>query len=115
MQDGAGCHQSKKVTVWLKKKLTRKNCASPSVNWRDEDDLDRWPSNSPDLNPIENLWSIFQNAVAKHQPKTTDQFRRLLTNVWWYEISQDYIRDLFDSMPRRVHAVIQREGKMSKY
>ena len=60
-------------------------------------------------------WSIFQNAVAKHQTKTTDQFRRLLANVWWYEISQDYIRDLFDSMPRRVHAVIQREGKMSKY
>ncbi len=34
-----------------------------------------WPSNSPDLNPIENLWSIVKRNVEKKMPKNTDDLR----------------------------------------
>lgn len=34
-----------------------------------------WPSNSPDLNPIENLWSIVKRNVEKRQPKNLDDLR----------------------------------------
>ena len=88
--------------------------AVPSVNWRDAENLHRWPSNSPDLNPIENLWSFFQDAVAAHEPKTLDEFEVLLDKVWW-GIPQDHIRNLYHSMPTRLRTVLAADGQMTKY
>ena len=49
MQDGAPCHRSKIV-----KKFLEENHVTT---------LD-WPGNSPDLNPIENLWAKMKDLVA---------------------------------------------------
>lgn len=27
-----------------------------------------WPANSPDLNPIENIWAIWKYRIARHFP-----------------------------------------------
>lgn len=81
------------------------------------DGLDKWLANSPDLNPIENLWSHFQNAVAFHRPKTTAEFKTVLEEVWWEKegpIRQDYVRNLFHSIPSRVREVIRLEGGVSR-
>ena len=76
--------------------------------------INKWPANSPDLNPIENLWSFFHDAVAHADPKTTAEFRNLLHDKWW-GIPQDYIRNLYHSMPNRLRLVIEGGGKMTKY
>ena len=37
-----------------------------------------WPSNSPDANPIENIWSIVKRKVEKRKPKNTDELELFL-------------------------------------
>jgi len=35
-----------------------------------------WPSNSPDLNPIENLWAIVKRNVELRRPKNLSELER---------------------------------------
>ena len=69
---------------------------------------------SPGLNPIENLWTQFQDAVAKSDPRTTDEFKKVLKAAWW-AIDQDRIRCFYNSMPQRLEAVVANGGKWTKY
>ena len=78
-------------------------------------DDNKWPAGSPDLNPIENLWNFFQNKVVELDPKTFNEFRDCLVDCWWNGISQEYIRNLYRSMPRRINAMLEIDGRMTKY
>src|SRR5690242_1790443 len=41
-----------------------------------------WPSNSPDINPIENMWQIMKNNVEKRMPRNTDELMRFMIEEW---------------------------------
>src|SRR5438105_2962520 len=41
-----------------------------------------WPSNSPDLNPIENLWAIIKRNVEKRMPKNISDLEQFMTEEW---------------------------------
>jgi hypothetical protein len=68
-----------------------------------------WPASSPDLNIIENVWSIVDNEVLKFNIKNTDDLKTALKTVWT-EISNDTIGKLFESMPGRLRQVINSKG-----
>ena len=59
-----------------------------------------WPSNSPDLNPIENLWSIVKRNVEKKMPKNISDLRRFMIEEW-DDIPQSTLIGLVRSMKRR--------------
>ena len=67
------------------------------------------------MNLIENLWNFFQNRVVEHDPKTFAEFKEILVDSWWNDISQEYIQTLYEGMPRRLQAVIDNDGGMTKY
>jgi hypothetical protein len=41
-----------------------------------------WPSNSPDINPTENLWSIIKRNVEKRRSSNIDELEEFLNQEW---------------------------------
>jgi transposase len=76
--------------------------------------LDPWPGNSPDFNPIENLWSILKRRVDKQKPTNSDKPQALIIKEW-AAISQDVAQKLIDSMPGRITEVLKKKGQHCKY
>ncbi|KAK2575431.1 hypothetical protein KPH14_000807 [Odynerus spinipes] len=73
-----------------------------------------WPSQSPDLNPIEHLWSEIKRQIGKHKKSNKTQLLQILQEEW-NKIPHDYIMRLIESMPRRCSAVIAAKGMATKY
>jgi len=73
-----------------------------------------WPSQSPDLNPIENLWSILDDKVKDRNPQNEEQLFTVLQNAW-NALEPELLTKLADSMPKRIAAVIEAKGFPTKY
>lgn len=73
-----------------------------------------WPSQSPDLNPIEHMWDVVENKLAGKRAKNAKEKFAQLEQAW-REVSQETIDNLIDSMPRRCQAVIDAKGFATKY
>jgi hypothetical protein len=74
----------------------------------------RWPSQSPDLNPIENLWSILDMRLKDRNPQNLDQLFQCLQGGW-AALPVSVLENLADSMPVRCQAVIDSHGYPTKY
>lgn len=103
LQDGAPCHKSKLVMASLNK-------------LKDKFQVMDWPGNSPDLNPIENCWSHMKRKLKANRaitslPKLIDAIKEM----WVQDLPQSYFKQLAQSMPRRIKAVLHNNGYMTKY
>jgi transposase len=73
-----------------------------------------WPSNSPDANPIENVWAPLKDRVAAREPATLDQLERYIREEW-AKLTPDFAARLVQSMPRRMEALIAAAGDSIDY
>ena len=92
MDDGAAYHTSK---------YTRNICAKVGLLRM------IWPAQSPDLNPIENLWRIIKIRVSsyRHKIHSVEEMRIAISEEWEKLTEEDY-RKCTESMHQRCKLLI---------
>ena len=101
MDDNAPCHRSGTTTEYLDGLGIK--CSE-------------WPPQSPDLNPIENTWKIVKEELHRTpmEIKNKQDLIREVTQIW-QDISTDTVRSLYNTISRRLKAVLTMKGHMTKY
>lgn len=98
-QDNAPCHSANRIKDWM---------ATNKVNQL------QWPANSPDLNCIENLWSWLDGQLAKRKIASLDELKGAITDIL-NNVPQNVTQKLVDSMPTRIKACLEAQGRATKY
>jgi transposase len=100
-QDNCSIHTSRLAQTWFDEMGVQK--------------LD-WPSQSPDLNPIEHLWDELERRL-RSQPNRPSSLQALTSAVMdaWKAIPMVTYQKLVESLPKRVQAVIDAKGGPTSY
>lgn len=72
-------------------------------------DIIEWPANSPDLNPVENIWSMIKAAVYWQNPQSEEELKQLILAEWNLLDNSDVIK-LAESMARRINKLKSMHG-----
>ena len=100
-QDNDPKHTSKKASLWF-----------------EDNDIQVlvWPSQSPDINPIEDLWVHLKRALQRYPTSPKGVYKLWeRVEVEWNEIAAEVCQNLIESMPRRIKAVIRAKGGHTDY
>lgn len=100
-QDNCPVHTSRIVKQWM-----REN----NINLLD------WPSKSPDLNPIENVWAFLLKNIHSqpNRPRNRAELLEMIEQAW-QQLDQNVVRRLVMSMNRRLQSVLEGNGAATKY
>jgi len=93
IQDNHPCHQNLDV-----------------FDYDDNIDLIEFPTYSPDLNPIENLWATLKYRVAHDTPKTEDELVRSLHYNWEQLTKVEILRPYLKTLEGRYRECIEKNG-----
>jgi transposase len=94
---GEGVHVSKRTIARDHKALGGKH-------------LEGWPPNSPDLSPIENLWSRLWADAMKLRPRDADELWSCVETVF-NRFDDSYIDALILSFRKRLELVVEHKGE----
>lgn len=99
-QDNAPCLTAKKVKQWM---------ADNSIR------VLSWPAQSPNLNPLENLWNRIGVLISKDKRTSKIKLMELIVQSWLRVVMPEELKTPIDSMPRCCRAVIENDGWPTTY
>ena len=77
-------------------------------------DYVEWPSQSPDLNPIENVWAELKKRVRAKRPTNLTQIHQLCQEEW-AKIHPTHCGKLVEGYLKHLTQVKQFKGNATKY
>lgn len=100
-QDNAAIHRSRATMKWFEDSAVA---------------VLEWPSRSPDMNPIENLWGILARRVYANgrQFDCVGALKQKIEEEW-SNLDGNILQNLINSMPKRIFEVILNKGGHTKY
>ena len=99
MQDNMHCHKAITVLSFLEE---------------EEIAIMKWPPQSSNMNPLENVWKIIGERAQNRNPQNIDDLWGFLKEEW-RSIITTFCKKLIGSCGRRCNEVIQCKGKLTKY
>jgi len=88
-----------------------KHTAKIVKTWLTENNVNvlRWPSQSPDLNPIENLWTTLKKQVYSRHPRNIVELEMIVKEEW-SKIPSTACRNLIENYKKRLNDVVKSKG-----
>lgn len=74
----------------------------------------KWPPNSPDLNPIENLWSWIQAEANEKACNTLAEYKQAVQDLL-KAVPKSMVHNMINNMPKRIAEVIKLKGEKINY
>ena len=87
---------------------TRAYMLQNGINWW------KTPAESPDLNPIENLWAEMKLYCTKQKPKSKDDLTRAV-NDFWSTVTPEKCNKYIDHIYKVMPVVVEKQGDVSGF
>ena len=93
-----------------------KHTAKITKKWFEDNSVNvlEWPSMSPDLNPIENLWHFWKKNVRARQPKNLTELEAFALEEW-NKMDPELCKNLISTYNNRLNEVLQNKGYTIKH